>query len=316
MAGVVGRGHFRCPPSPECIDPSGVPSGCQRNVNVRNPSPASVIAIGDNRRMRPFSFIADASDIADGRDLAERARRAESLGVTTFAIPDHLVAGLYSPGPVPGDGRRGDDDAPDLGLRPQQRPAPPGDPRPGPRHARRPVRRPARRRPRRRLEQARVRRDRPSVRPGRDAGGAADRGGGRHQGLLRRGAVLVPRRALRHHRLRRLPEAGPAAAPAVLHRRRRPPDAHARRPRGGHRRPRAAHPRGAAGRPDEHHLGGDRGEDRLGPRGRRRPLRRPRVQRLPVGLADRRDRRPPGRGAQGHRPPQEPDAGSSCPSRT
>ncbi|MEZ0241496.1 MAG: TIGR03621 family F420-dependent LLM class oxidoreductase [Chloroflexota bacterium] len=49
--------------------------------------------------MRPFSFIADASDIADGRDLAERARRAESMGVTTFAIPDHLVAGLFSPAP-------------------------------------------------------------------------------------------------------------------------------------------------------------------------------------------------------------------------
>ena len=63
------------------------------------PPPASVIAIRDNRRMRPFSFIADASDIADGRDLAERARRAESMGVTTFAIPDHLVAGLFSPAP-------------------------------------------------------------------------------------------------------------------------------------------------------------------------------------------------------------------------
>ena len=63
------------------------------------PPPASVNAIRDNRRMRPFSFIADASDIADGRDLAERARRAKSMGVTTFAIPDHLVAGLFSPAP-------------------------------------------------------------------------------------------------------------------------------------------------------------------------------------------------------------------------
>jgi probable F420-dependent oxidoreductase len=57
------------------------------------------MAIGDNRRMRPYSFIADASDIADGRDLAERARRAESMGATTFAIPDHLVAGQFSPAP-------------------------------------------------------------------------------------------------------------------------------------------------------------------------------------------------------------------------
>jgi probable F420-dependent oxidoreductase len=49
--------------------------------------------------MRPYSFIADASDIADGRDLAERARTAEAVGVTTFAIPDHLVTGTYAPIP-------------------------------------------------------------------------------------------------------------------------------------------------------------------------------------------------------------------------
>jgi probable F420-dependent oxidoreductase len=49
--------------------------------------------------MKPFSFIADAYDVANGHDLAERARRAESLGVTTFAIPDHLVAGNFAPTP-------------------------------------------------------------------------------------------------------------------------------------------------------------------------------------------------------------------------
>ena len=49
--------------------------------------------------MKPFTFIADAYDITDGRDLAERARRAESLGVTTFSIPDHLVEGNLAPIP-------------------------------------------------------------------------------------------------------------------------------------------------------------------------------------------------------------------------
>lgn len=41
--------------------------------------------------MKPFTFIADSADALDGRALAERARRAEAIGATTFAIPDHLV---------------------------------------------------------------------------------------------------------------------------------------------------------------------------------------------------------------------------------
>jgi probable F420-dependent oxidoreductase len=49
--------------------------------------------------VKPFTFIADAYDVTDGRDLADRARKAESLGVTTFAIPDHLVEGSFAPIP-------------------------------------------------------------------------------------------------------------------------------------------------------------------------------------------------------------------------
>ena len=41
--------------------------------------------------MRPFTFIADAVDAKDAPTLVERARRAESIGATTFAIPDHLT---------------------------------------------------------------------------------------------------------------------------------------------------------------------------------------------------------------------------------
>jgi probable F420-dependent oxidoreductase len=46
----------------------------------------------------PFTFLADAFDVSSARELGERARAAEALGVTTFVLPDHLVA---QPAPVP-----------------------------------------------------------------------------------------------------------------------------------------------------------------------------------------------------------------------
>jgi probable F420-dependent oxidoreductase len=46
----------------------------------------------------PFTFLADAFDVSSARELGERARAAEDLGVTTFVLPDHLVAQLA---PVP-----------------------------------------------------------------------------------------------------------------------------------------------------------------------------------------------------------------------
>jgi probable F420-dependent oxidoreductase len=45
----------------------------------------------DNAAMRPFSFLADDYTATDAAGLAERARRAEALGATTFVIPDHLI---------------------------------------------------------------------------------------------------------------------------------------------------------------------------------------------------------------------------------
>jgi probable F420-dependent oxidoreductase len=48
--------------------------------------------------MKPFSFLADAFDATSARELGERARAAEDLGVTTFNLPDHLVPQLA---PVP-----------------------------------------------------------------------------------------------------------------------------------------------------------------------------------------------------------------------
>jgi probable F420-dependent oxidoreductase len=41
--------------------------------------------------MRPFSFLADDYSATDAAGLGECARRAETLGATTFVIPDHLV---------------------------------------------------------------------------------------------------------------------------------------------------------------------------------------------------------------------------------
>ena len=47
---------------------------------------------------KPFTFLADAFDVSSAREVGERARAAEDVGVTTFVLPDHLVA---QPAPVP-----------------------------------------------------------------------------------------------------------------------------------------------------------------------------------------------------------------------
>jgi probable F420-dependent oxidoreductase len=47
---------------------------------------------------KPFTFLADTFDVSSARELGQRARAAEDLGVTTFVLPDHLVA---QPAPVP-----------------------------------------------------------------------------------------------------------------------------------------------------------------------------------------------------------------------
>ena len=47
---------------------------------------------------RPFRFLADAREIASIAQLRETARRAESIGIDTLVIPDHLIPQLA---PVP-----------------------------------------------------------------------------------------------------------------------------------------------------------------------------------------------------------------------
>src|SRR6266576_7309867 len=48
--------------------------------------------------MKPFRFLADAFEASSAKELGERARAAEDLGVTTLVLPDHLVPQLA---PVP-----------------------------------------------------------------------------------------------------------------------------------------------------------------------------------------------------------------------
>ena len=48
--------------------------------------------------MRPFRFLADAFDASSARELGERARAAEAMGVAAFVLPDHLVPQLA---PIP-----------------------------------------------------------------------------------------------------------------------------------------------------------------------------------------------------------------------
>ncbi|MDQ4039525.1 MAG: TIGR03621 family F420-dependent LLM class oxidoreductase [Actinomycetota bacterium] len=48
--------------------------------------------------MPPFRFLAQARAIATGRELAETARRAESIGIDVLVLPDHLLGQLA---PIP-----------------------------------------------------------------------------------------------------------------------------------------------------------------------------------------------------------------------
>ena len=48
--------------------------------------------------MRPFRFLAAAQAVTSGRELADKARRAEAMGYSALVIPDHLIEQLA---PVP-----------------------------------------------------------------------------------------------------------------------------------------------------------------------------------------------------------------------
>ena len=52
----------------------------------------------NGRMTKPFRFLADAREIASIAELTQTARRAESLGIDTLVVPDHLIEQL---GPIP-----------------------------------------------------------------------------------------------------------------------------------------------------------------------------------------------------------------------
>ena len=131
--------------------------------------------VGENGGMPPFRFLADAREAVPGRELAERARRAEGMGYHALVIPDHLLDQLSPLVAMTAD-RRGHQHAAGGRVRPQQRPAAPGRVGPRPRSHRRHLRRPAGRCDRRGVEQAGVRGDRYDIRP--DAGPSGTAGGG------------------------------------------------------------------------------------------------------------------------------------------
>jgi probable F420-dependent oxidoreductase len=45
-------------------------------------------------RRKPLQFLADARAVTSGKELAEKARRAEAIGYHAFVIPDHLIEQL------------------------------------------------------------------------------------------------------------------------------------------------------------------------------------------------------------------------------
>lgn len=53
---------------------------------------------GHNAAVKPFRFLADARRLASARELTETARKAESIGIDTLVVPDHLIPQLA---PVP-----------------------------------------------------------------------------------------------------------------------------------------------------------------------------------------------------------------------
>ena len=57
-------------------------------VDGNGPAPAVTRPPGQ----RPFRFLADPGEIADGAGLREAARRAEAIGFSVLVMPDHVIA--------------------------------------------------------------------------------------------------------------------------------------------------------------------------------------------------------------------------------
>ena len=227
-----------------------------------------------------FRFGVHTSDAAPGTGLDRRG------------APHRVARLLHAPAARPlrpparadrGDdrGRGRDRHAARRLPRARQRLPAPGGAGQGARDDRPPVGRPGGGRPRRRMDGARLRAGRAcrSIRPA-----CACRGSRRRSTIVKAlfagGPVDRARRALPGHRPRALPDARCRTPPADHDRRRRTAHAAARGARGRHHRdqPGPQVERGVGGpEPPRRDRGGDRPQDRVDPRRRRRPLRRPRA---------------------------------------
>ena len=221
-----------------------------------------------------------AGDVG-ARAGATRRARSKTSATRRCSCPTTSATRELAPMPAIAMAAAAHDDAARRRARVRQRLQAPGDPRQGGGDDRPALRRPARARHRRGLDEDRLRRARPAVRP---AGGA--------RRPVRGGAARSSRAASagepfsfagEHYTITDYdvdPEAGAAAAPADPRRRRRPKRAAPRGPRGRHRRHQPEPARGR-GRPPTRRTTrcGEQtdAEDRLDPRGRGRPLRRHRA---------------------------------------
>ena len=229
-----------------------------------------------------FRFGVQVSEATSARGVARQgARKLEDLGYSTLFMPDHFVDTQLAPMPAIAMAaahtttlRVGalvfDNDYKHPAILAKEM----RDDRPA-------LRRPARARHRRGLDEDRLRRARPPVRPAGGARRPARRGARRSSRGAWPASRSASRRALpRSPTTTSMPEAGAAAAPADPRRRRRPNGAATRRPRGRHRRhqPEPARRRGRPPTPRERESREqtDR-EDRVDPRGRGRALRRHRA---------------------------------------
>ena len=167
-----------------------------------------------------FRFGVQVSQTASASAWRDKARKIEDLGYSTLVHARPLRRGARAAARDRDGGRAHDDVAHRL-ARVRQRLQAPGDPGQGSGDDRPALRRPLRARHRRGLDEDRLRRARAPVRPARGARRPVRGGAARHQAVLHRRAVQHARRALPHHGLRVVADAGAEAGPADPDRRRR-----------------------------------------------------------------------------------------------
>ena len=130
---------------------------------------------------RKFRFGVQVSQAVSAASWRDKARKIEDLGYSTLFMPDHFGQEL-APLPAMAMAAAHTTTLRVGGAGVRQRLQAPGDPRQGSRDDRPALRRPARARHRRRLDEDRLRRARPAVRPARGARRPVRRGAAGHQG--------------------------------------------------------------------------------------------------------------------------------------